>query len=70
MEDQVCQYFKYGFCKYKSNCKREHQEETFTDINCKNKISCKKRHPRVCKMVAENKSCRFNADCAYEALLC
>ena len=33
--------------------------------NCKNQRSCQKRHPRVCKMMTENKSCQFIFDCAY-----
>ena len=66
MEDQVCLYFKYGYCKYKNKCKREHMKETCQDLNhCKDQRICNKRHPRVCKMYVEDRICRLRNDCAY-----
>ena len=57
MEDQVCLYFKYGYCKYKNKCKKEHMKETCQDLNhCKDQRICNKRHPRVCKMHVEDRT--------------
>ena len=66
MEDHVCLYFKYGYCKYKNKCKREHMKEACEDLNhCMDQRICNKRHPRVCKIYVEDRVCRFRSDCAY-----
>ena len=66
MEDQVCTFFKFGFCRYKERCQRMHLEETCPDLKeCQNTKLCMKRHPKVCKMVKLNKVCKFGQDCAY-----
>ena len=66
MEEQVCSYFKFGFCKFKSKCRRIHLKETCSEPkDCENSKTCNKRHPRMCKMFAHKNACRFNQDCAY-----
>ena len=37
MEAKVCKYQKFGFCKYKQNCMKEHLNE-----ECKTNAECKK----------------------------
>lgn len=66
MESIVCNYQKYGFCKFKTNCKNEHLEEECQDHStCVSIKICKRRHPRMCKRYALEKFCRFGSDCAY-----
>ena len=33
MESEVCQYSKYGFCKFKEACKRKHYNENCRDLS-------------------------------------
>ena len=36
MEGEVCPYRKFGYCKYKEECKRKHLEEVCDNLsNCK-----------------------------------
>ena len=66
MEGGVCNYQKFGFCKYKDLCKNLHLKETCINLSaCVNSKSCQKRHPRVCKKQAIEGFCRFGATCAY-----
>ena len=68
MEDEICQYEKYGYCKFKSECKRKHLSEECKDLeNCKSIKSCDKRHPKRCKKHDSGK-CRFEETCAYKHL--
>ena len=67
MEDEVCKFGKFGFCKFKDRCRRKH----YTDIcerllGCRNTTECQKRHPKECNrhFTSENK-CWFKKDCAY-----
>ena len=53
MEGGVCNYQKFGFCKYKDLYKNHHLKETCKNLSaCVNSKSCKKRHPRVRKKQA------------------
>ena len=66
MEGAVCNYQKFGFCKYKDLCKNHHLKETCKNLSaCVNSKSCQKRHPRVCRKQAIEGVCRFGAACAY-----
>ena len=66
MEGEVCQYFKFGFCKFKSKCKRIHfTEECQNNSTCEGKSTCQKRHPKNCKRYTSG-NCSFKVDCAYK----
>ena len=66
MEDKVCLYEKYGFCKHRQECKRIHYSEECKDQGtCKDKRSCAKRHPKSCSKFASGQ-CRFQTECAYK----
>ena len=68
MEDEICQYGKYGYCKFKSECKQKHLSEECEDLeNCKIIKSCTKRHPKRCKK-HDSEKCRFGETCAYKHL--
>ena len=66
MEDEVCIFDKFGFCRFKSTCKRKHFNQKCEDLSsCKNIKSCMKRHPKTCKRFAFQDVCRFGSTCAY-----
>ena len=65
MEDEICQYSKYGFCKFKESCKRKHFIEDCKELsNCHQVKICPRRHPKPCKRFASG-YCRFQKDCSY-----
>ena len=69
MEDEVCKFWKFGFCKHKEGCKRKHFSEVCVNLsNCKNIKECPRRHPKTCKRFVSGIDCRFNDDCAYTHL--
>ena len=44
MEGEICHYAKFGYCKYKEDCKRKHlKEECDKSITCKNNKTCIKK---------------------------
>ena len=62
--DTICNFFKYGYCKFKMSCKNKHVTTVCDDEKCKPK-ECEKRHPRLCKYVAKYGSCKLGSICAY-----
>jgi hypothetical protein len=68
MEGEVCHYNKFGFCKYKEECRRRHFSEECEHLStCKSISSCMKRHPRPCKKFASGQ-CKYKNHCAYKHL--
>ena len=66
MEEEVCLYQKYGFCRYKDKCKKRHLKQECKDLHsCKTKNICDKRHPRICKRYVGEGSCVFGEKCEY-----
>ena len=57
---------KFGFCKFRENCKRYHCEEICEEEHCKNQSICRKRHPKICRKFLSQKGCRFESDCSYK----
>ena len=65
MEDEPCQFSKYGFCKFRDTCKRKHYSEECKDLsNCRQIKTCNKRHPKPCQRYTSGR-CKFQSDCAY-----
>ena len=56
---------KYRFCKYKESCTKKHLNEECKDLTCKSRVSCDKRHPKLCKRYTQEKSCPFGETCGY-----
>ena len=57
-------YHKFGFCKYKDNCRNHHHQEHCKDLSaCKTKKTCFKRHPKVCRNFSLENGCK--QDCGY-----
>ena len=66
MEGEVCMFNKFGFCKFQSECKREHYSEVCDQLSrCSNIKRCNKRHPKNCKRYVSGNGCRFQEECAY-----
>ena len=66
MEDEVCQYDKFGFCRFKESCKRKHYSEVCENLSmCINIKKCPKRHPKMCRRFNTDNICRFKEECAY-----
>ena len=67
MEEEVCMFSKFGYCRYKEQCRRRHYREIcIENENCKARMECPKRHPKKCKKYRTEKGCRFGSDCSYE----
>ena len=67
MSNNICNHFKFGFCKYKNKneCSKQHIEEMCQDrTTCRTK-DCNLRHPRACKRYAIERFCRYGEHCAY-----
>ena len=65
MEGEICTYNKFGFCKFRKECKMIHFKEECKELEkCNNIKTCRKRHPRHCKKYASGQ-CMFKKDCAY-----
>ena len=65
MEGKVCQYHKFGYCKYRDKCKGIHYKEECIELSsCKRVERCNQRHPKGCKKFESGK-CQFGSDCAY-----
>ena len=66
MENQnVCRFYKFGYCKFKTSCKFKHVTVVCDDDKCNNQHTCQKRHPRVCKYFINFGRCKLGSACAY-----
>ena len=64
MEQEVCKYHQRGYCKFRSECQKYHENEIWKDQSCSSQ-ACRRRHPRLCKYFCENMRCKFGKDCSY-----
>ena len=61
----VCQFNKFGFCKFGVTCRHLHFSETCENNLCE--ISnCLKRHPTMCKYIKTYNRCKFGSFCSYK----
>jgi myosin heavy subunit len=68
MEEEICQYNKFGFCRYRSDCKKKHYKSECEHLDdCNTQKNCPKRHPKRCRKY-DSGNCRFQSDCAYKHL--
>ena len=59
----VCFHNKYGYCKFKEECRRRHFDNICENNSCE--ISkCNSRHPKLCKYFIQYGRCKFNP-CAF-----
>ena len=61
---QLCLYYKTGFCKYRDHCKNKHVEEICEVSSCTGD-NCSKRHPKMCKFYLSLGQCKFSDSCKY-----
>ena len=59
----VCQHFKFGYCKFRDNCRQEHVKEICENYDC-HAYSCRLRHPQTCRYWEKYKRCKFDP-CAF-----
>ena len=64
-QQNVCRFYKFGFCKYKDNCRNMHIHEKCDDRSCKIK-NCSLRHPRKCSFYRDYKRCKYSEWCQYD----
>ena len=64
-QENVCDYNKYGFCKYRLTCRRMHIMEKCCETNCEIK-KCRQRHPRICRYWRDIGYCKFGQWCLFK----
>ena len=62
--ETICKFNKYGFCKYLSQCRKQHVKENCLEKECNNR-NCLRRHPINCKFYDLYKRCKFGEYCAF-----
>ena len=66
MEEEICKHFKYGYCKFKDECRKHHVKDICElGTSCKMSKVCPKRHPKTCKKAIFEGFCRHGDHCAY-----
>lgn len=64
--DNICRFNKFGYCKYKDKCKKDHVNEECRDGHyCESVKTCTLRHPKMCKRIILEGLCGFAEKCAY-----
>ena len=64
-QQNVCEYFKFGYCKFLDTCRLMHIKEKCENQSCEIK-SCNLRHPRTCKFYRDYRRCKYSEWCSYE----
>ena len=62
--ETFCRFFKFGYCKYRNFCRKNHVSELCEDENCDGSV-CEKRHPKKCFYFHELHRCKFGDYCLY-----
>ena len=62
-KSKKCLYNKFGFCKYREDCRKQHFLDKCSDSECDQE--CDKRHPKECN---RGESCKFYKKkiCSYD----
>ena len=63
--ENVCQRNKYGFCKFRQVCRKQHITEKCENLNCEIE-NCLQRHPQECRYFRSYGRCKFSEFCFYE----
>ena len=62
----MCQFQKFGFCKFREGCSKRHFTQICDSLSkCKEMKHCQKRHPKNCKRFASGNGCRHEEKCAF-----
>ena len=65
MAADLCNFFKFGHCKFGDRCKKTHVKEKCNNASCET-LKCAKRHPIECKYYKEFGRCKFGVYCDYD----
>ena len=65
VKQDVCRFYKFGFCKYKDLCRNMHVHTICENKSC-DVISCNLRHPRKCSYYRDFKRCKFSEWCLFD----
>jgi hypothetical protein len=57
----VCQFYKFGYCKHK-DCSRKQHVKKVCDNNACEISKCSSRHPKICKFYRDNGQCKFDVN--------
>ena len=67
MEEEVCMFNKFGYCRFKEKCVKTHYQEICKENeSCKAKNHCSKRHPKKCREYGEQKRIQNEASQPFE----
>ena len=62
--ETVCNYHKYGHCKFGETCRKFHPKELCKNDDCEIQ-ECMNRHPKSCKYFDEYRRCKFGDFCSF-----
>ena len=65
VEDGICKYNKYGYCKYGETCHKYHEIRKCEDVKCET-VTCLLRHPTPCRHFSIYRRCKFGSYCSFE----
>ena len=63
--ENVCKFNKFGFCKFRSTCRKQHTKEICSKIGCEIE-RCYLRHPKVCRYYRDIGHCKFGEWCLFK----
>ena len=63
-QENVCQFNKFGFCKFQINCFRYHENGKCQNVQCSVR-DCSFRHPRECRYFRDYGNCKFGEFCKF-----
>ena len=64
MEEEVCKHHPRGYCKFRGECQKYHENEICKEKSCSSK-ECRKGQPKISKYFGERGFCRYGKVCAY-----
>ena len=64
----VCGFYKFGFCRFREVCRKEHVKKLCESSSCDGK-TCAERHPRVCKFFKNVGYCKFGEWCLFSHII-
>ena len=63
--EEVCKHNQSGYCKYKLNCQKQHENKLCPEEQSYNFKVCLLRHPKTSKYFFREGICRFGEGCSY-----
>ena len=63
--ENVCLFFKFGYCRFLEKCRKQHYNEICEITNCDTK-HCHKRHPSICRYYENFQRCKFGDFCMFK----